>query len=1326
MKKSLLLIAVAAAGICANAQQLKEGYLVWPSGEQLATYIQQWNGGAGTITIDGKAWDDVAFFTSHVRPRARFTNTATQVYPNRVPYNLNATNEPSAANTDKRLANWVCISDEALNGLKTNALPNASFDQECFNMWSYVDNYGNWGSPFGWTVAAWADICHKNGVGTHGVAGIPNAGLSGNWATCLTALGNVDAATAGKFFRYFGQDGLGYNSEFSTTTATITKLRNLHDGLATYMADKNPLWEIMWYGGTGDNGSISFDTGLDNNQGLFKGASIFLNYNWNNTNTITNAIKYAKSNVKKSPLYIYAGMNLQGGEPKSGSNYDMLKDYNYSIGLWGGHSNNTIWKARQSKGSSPTTKQLTYNRDSEMWFGNGKRNPAIKQTPTLNRAHTPSENFAGMSSMMNARSTMDFTIANEPFITYFNQGNGQYFNYEGNRVNSNPWYNIGVQDFMPTWRWWFAPTWLQTDVTEGTTHLAADITWDDAYMGGSCLQISGTTTKEYLHLLKTKFTVASGQDITVRYKLLDGEADIKLVVAPASEPGVAWKTISLATVADAISLQDQSYKSGKEGWIEKTFRIAASNIRTLKEKTIGIIGLEFANAKNMRMLLGEISVKPQSSTTTPVSPTIKKAELLSYNVTGCDGKLIWNMPNSKAAGEPVYNDEVNTSLFKVYSQQEGQAEYFSGITTTWASFVFRAPIDSKGTGRVRFGVSALSMDHRTESAIAWSDWMNLPEYVVTKDVAINKNVIKPGEEFTMNFVDPQMANATWVVKNSSGTEVWSGTGTTVTCSGLEDVGSYDLEVTYDDGSRAATTVTYPSFINISSWSVGALPQINSLSINGAAVDENSADIEIGLNQTTDQTKKFSYTGRYADGNASRGINLDECWFGVNQQQLGIDAGQSFSVAAWVRLDELPDVCNLLTIDNYFGSWPFNRWGFFWSRVTPDGTFNNDLMDGGFASRCNGTDTEGNRTWYTYHNTKINVGAWTHVAIVFDYNGSSMRMHLYVNGVRQQISQYLFANKGSVEKPLGGERGKWSDLSLAKNVSGVSYGENVAETPYFNHPYNLSSGDWISFGGSAPNISAMKGALDDFQVWGKAMTDAEVKQSMEGLDKKHLPADVLGFWDFESDCTGTNNDFAGAAGSNATYTYPKAQLWKIDKVADEYSGEEREVRVYPEPRMSAGCPFVGGESYPVVTKPTWKTRGTQANAEGTGEAGSSDISFNRLGDYNVELTLENGHGKDTKSYPVIHVLANVAGIEGIGADGNDVKTYTVDGTLFLDFAEAGSYNVEVYSIAGMLSAQKQLDAVSGQTATIKLGTKGVYLVKVVKDGRVLRTVKVVNK
>lgn len=41
-----------------------------------------------------------------------------------------------------------------------------------------------------------------------------------------------------------------------------------------------------------------------------------------------------------------------------------------------------------------------------------------------------------------------------PFVTRFNLGNGLFFNREGKTENGYPWYNVGVQDWMPSWRWW--------------------------------------------------------------------------------------------------------------------------------------------------------------------------------------------------------------------------------------------------------------------------------------------------------------------------------------------------------------------------------------------------------------------------------------------------------------------------------------------------------------------------------------------------------------------------------------------------------------------------------------------------------------------------------------------------------------------------------------------------------------------------------------------------------------------------------------------------------------------------------------------------------
>jgi endo-beta-N-acetylglucosaminidase D len=39
-----------------------------------------------------------------------------------------------------------------------------------------------------------------------------------------------------------------------------------------------------------------------------------------------------------------------------------------------------------------------------------------------------------------------------------------FFNWTSERVSNNSWYNIGIQDYMPTWRWWWAPSLLGRDV----------------------------------------------------------------------------------------------------------------------------------------------------------------------------------------------------------------------------------------------------------------------------------------------------------------------------------------------------------------------------------------------------------------------------------------------------------------------------------------------------------------------------------------------------------------------------------------------------------------------------------------------------------------------------------------------------------------------------------------------------------------------------------------------------------------------------------------------------------------------------------------------
>ena len=120
----------------------------------------------------------------------------------------------------------------------------------------------------------------------------------------------------------------------------------------------------MWYGLTQDNGRLGFSNVLDNNYALTfgdsenKAFSLFLNYNWNLRQRLSNSVDYAKT-LGRDPLYLYAGVNMQGGEPRT-SSWPLLKDYPISIGLWGAHEKNMFWESRNEKGSSEETMQRSY------------------------------------------------------------------------------------------------------------------------------------------------------------------------------------------------------------------------------------------------------------------------------------------------------------------------------------------------------------------------------------------------------------------------------------------------------------------------------------------------------------------------------------------------------------------------------------------------------------------------------------------------------------------------------------------------------------------------------------------------------------------------------------------------------------------------------------------------------------------------------------------------------------------------------------------------------------------------------------------------------
>ena len=1252
-KKLLLLAGVSLFAASVGAQSLKPDYVKWEvDGAAPQEAVKKW-------MQDGKINEDDNFFISRVKPKVPFRNVATQVRQD-----INEKN-------DKKLVLWVPIDDDSgksPSGANENAIPNGVFDSEVFCMWPYVTHYGNWTAAQARIPGNFADVAHKNGVAVSGVAGIPWAESvqPGNkWYTAFTELAALGAPTVAEFMNYYGIDGLGYNSEFGSSSGLMDEIITLHEDLMEEMKDVNPLFENVWYDGTNEYGSCTFDRGLgDHNDDILASASLFFNYNW--SGLLGKSVTYAEQNGL-NPLNIYAGMNMQGGEGKF---WTTLAQYPISIGLWGAHNQNMFWESRHELGSAPEVKLNTYLLRTERWFTGGTRNPVT--CPEVINSLTYSANnlkFHGMSRFMSARSTLNWDLAVEPFVTYFNLGNGKFFNLNGVRQHDKEWYNIGIQDYLPNWRWWFTTKLLgRTAADVAENGLNAEFTWEDAYFGGSSIRIYGNSAEEYLHLFKTEFAVKSGDVITFRYKLRKGAADVDLVLTAKGSEGTP--------IAGEYVLVNNETEVDDETWVEKKFTVSADN-------TLALVALHFENAKNLDLLLGEFSII-RGTAVKPATPVIESTKLLAYNASGVDGKIIFNMPNDKPAKEVCYNLDVNTSMFRLYAQQEGCEPVLMGATTSWAGLYFAVPVDAEKSLKVRFGVSAVGLDMQTESEIAWGNYTETGDYKYNDNIQVNKTTIKPGESFEISYVDPLHEDGEWTVTDAEGNVVGTGSGKSIVFeNGLENQGSYNVTV---NGNiyvqkigklvREPKERSFVGYFQITDERIGALPQIYTLTAN-----DQEADVKVEKNEDV----LLKYTGRKSDGVSSQGLDLKENRFGAKCADLGLVGAKSFSVSFWLKLNTLAvGETQLVAVANKLDSWPKTDWGWLWSNIKDDGTMGSYTWRGSDMSN-------NNELRYKFENAKINVGSWVHITMTFDYNAQgAFRGEYYVNGIKQELT-------------------KWN-----RQTDGDKYYET--DPGYQTNLYNITSGQVLSIGGSAHGRAGIDGTIDNVTVWDKALTEEEVKVAMGDLDAANLPESVISYWDFETmaDDDMTFKSVGKVAGVSAgMHSYDPA------------AGEGQGYFHWIPSEYTSGCPFVSGTAFPVVTVPSWRAnRAVLSNEEGNDQAGSATVSYKKDGDYTVTLTLANSLGSDSRTFQVITVGAGTTSVEGV--DAAEVATYTVEGAAVVEFAQEGTYTVSVYNMAGVAVASETESVAAGAAMQIALGAKGAYVVVVEKDGEVVRTVKLLNK
>lgn len=1221
--------------------------------KDLPNYLEAWMKGEMKQPQGVSAIDD-QFYISRVRPLERIKDGDYQVR--------------QGVNPERKMCLWTPLDDPTS---KWKALPRYCFEGDNFSLWSYIDIHGNWTSPWIRSSAGLTDVAHKNGVSVGCVMSIgygayvyPNPFAGNTYGKILYKLLQKQggkykyAAPFVRLMKYYGINGVGFNSEFHTSAAVMEELTNFF--VECHKEAKKIGWkfEVHWYDGTGDDGGIHFDGGLgDHNKKIFGDKDhiatdmLFANYNWGNWHL--NGSVSTANRLGRSSFDYYAGFDIQGHALRN-NNWSALLNNDISIGFWGAHSQSLIHQSATDDGTSDIAIQKAYLKKQELIFSGGNNNPGylpgINTNCTL--ANSSLKNFHGLATFLTAKST----IQQIPFVSRFNLGNGLSFRKDGQVAFDHKWYNLNTQDFMPTWRWWITDS--NDEVNGGNINglVKAELTFDDAYWGGSCLSLSGQTDFSRVKLFKTMLEVQPDYEFSVTYKTLKGtDSHAKLFVA-LKDHTTDYKQVDLPATEAA----------GK--W--STFTVKASDLGLAAGDKVAMMGLVVENSPaDYQLHVGEMALRNSTQLFNTATPTIKQVQVLRGRYNACDFKLQY-ASKDESNWEKTYNDEVGTWYYEIYFQQKGQKEQLLTATTSWAAYVVDAPMVSGNDKRdCRFGVRAVAPDGKQGSEIVWTPYQRVEYNQPLSDVVADRPVIKPGEEFTLKYLDEMVPAATsWILKDAvtGATVATAESGTSATFR-VDQEGTYDLVVVDSQGNSTTTR----GKVKITPEATGAVPHINTL----------TAD------KQTEQTGKpvsYTYDARLGEGMASHGLVItDPKMFRIPGD---VQKGKSYSYALWFKADNFnhdKQGTNLINKNSIKDSWPHNNWGDLWVTIRPE-------WQGRSLHPAN--EVSFNTMGWTSHDIpyedvmttgySVTPGVWNHI-VVTHTDGNIQK--IYFNG--REVASHSFSN------------------SIRREDSN----DNRIRS------YEVAD---IFIGGGGVYKSGFNGVIDEVQVWDKPLSKEEVLEAMKGYKEGSIPSNLKAYFTFE-EVDGKKFKNLGTAGRDFDGSVV---------VTEGSGGENTSTAAYVDQQPDnnvLGFPGVVG-TYEVKTTPTWELGDGRISSESDKTA---VVTYAAPGKKNVTLKLKNGWGEDEKTVnEIVDITAIPDGISTVEAQtGLSVYPNPFVESVNMRFAENGHYTINILGATGSLLQSNQFDAVEGQVVNVAIsGARGIYFVQVMKNGKTYKTLKVIKK
>ncbi len=674
---------------------------------------------------------DLEFTKSHVRRRPIYADAAKNVV--------------STVSPNRRL--WCNLPSGF--GKSNGGYPSTAWNSDVFSMWNYTHLFGNWNHGILQAPGAWLDAAHRNGTRAYSgikffeswTAGSEAAGFA-KFITTKNEDGSyryVDALINACAF--FGSDGINYNMEdnayenadwiaFHAALKKRAKERGLDGfGIGMYTQNSSLLTtnSAKLLGGNATDGAV-YDCMLNYSNGDFA---------YTGAATSLSSAKALVGNADD----VYQGVWIVTWDRSWGRmNTTARKDMN--ICIWGEHDQSRFWQ--YTVGKDPSNKQSNYQSLLEKAFSGGNKNPLKRpsmsttavqsgtnfQVANYTQEPTQLANFGGLANLLPERTAVG---PNLPFQTFFCLGNGEKYFYKG-KIAHGGWYNMSQQDLVPTYRWLVT---AKGNMTTAATDIKAEFTHEDAYVGGSCLRLSGATT--------------AGNDIVLYRTNLAAQGEVKATIALKS--GVAG--------ANASNLSVIVRKSGSTEWIEVPcgeLKGANWEAKTLPISGIGsgdvieYIGLRVNSSETgYKMHVGQITLSDNRVVKhAPIKDNSLLVEVKEESPVDLSVKLNWavdgtGFTTSESALGTIYNDEVNIDHFEILykDSKDGNVKEVAR-TAQWAAYVGKIPMDQKTEAYI--GVRSVSTDLKSVSPV---QWVQIPRYAGTLPAAAEEDPY--GKSYMENF-----------------------------------------------------------------------------------------------------------------------------------------------------------------------------------------------------------------------------------------------------------------------------------------------------------------------------------------------------------------------------------------------------------------------------------------------------------------------------------------------------------------------------------------------------------------------------------------------